>query len=165
MSGAFDEFYAANFASVVVQLRAATGDLAEAQDLAQEAFSRAWGRWDRLATYEDPVAWVRRVAWNLAVNRWRRARTAWSFLARQRAEHVDGPEPDRVALHEALRRLPIQQRRAVALFYLADLSTAQIAEDCAVPESTVRSWLHRARAALHEQLTDSKEEGDRGTVR
>jgi len=160
----FDDFYAANFASVVVQLRAATGDLAEAQDLAQEAFSRAWGRWEKLTAYEEPVAWVRRVAWNLAINRWRRTRTARSFLSRQRPEHVNGPEPDRVALHDALRRLPPQQRRAVALFYLADLTTAQIAQECGVPESTVRSWLHRARAALLELLTD-KEDGDRGTVR
>lgn len=163
-AGGFDDFYAANFTSVVVQLRAATGDLAEAQDLAQEAFSRAWGRWEKLTAYEDPVAWVRRVAWNLAVNRWRRTRTAWSFLSRQRPEHVDGPGPDRVALHDALRRLPPQQRRAVALFYLADLTTAQIAQESGVPESTVRSWLHRARAALLEQLTD-KEDGNRGPVR
>lgn len=165
MAGGFDEFYATNFATVVVQLRAATGDVAEAQDLAQEAFSRAWGRWDRIVTYDDPAAWVRRVAWNLAVSRWRRARTTWSFLAKQRPEHIEGPGPDRVALHDALRKLPLHQRRAVTLFYLADMSTGQIAEDCGVPESTVRSWLHRARASLLAQLADHQEEGDRGPVR
>src|SRR6201999_3006928 len=104
------------------------------------------------------------VAWNLAITRWRRAKTAWSFLARQRPQHVDGPGPDRVALHDALRALPAQQRRAVTLFYLADLTTAQIAQECAVPESTVRSWLHRARAALLKELTDPLEEARRGSV-
>jgi RNA polymerase sigma-70 factor (ECF subfamily) len=165
MSQDFDEFYAAHFAGLVVQLRAGLGDLAEAQDLAQEAFSRAWGHWDRLVDYDDPVAWVRRAAWNLVINHWRRRRTVLRFIARQRPEHAPGPGPDRIALSDALRRLPENQRRAVVLFYLADLSTAQIAQECGVPESTVRSWLHRARAALIQLLTDPAEEADRAPVR
>jgi RNA polymerase sigma-70 factor (ECF subfamily) len=164
LSGSFDDFYAAHFGPLVVQLRAGTGDLAEAQDVVQEAFCRAWGRWDQLTGYEDPVAWVRRVAWNLAISRWRRAGTALRFIARQRVEHVPGPDPDRVALTAALARLPVKQRRAVTLFYLADLSTSEIAEECGVPESTVRSWLHRARAALLKELTDPLEEVRRGSV-
>ena len=43
----------------------------ETQDLVQEAFIRAWKRWDRIRRYDDPVAWVRRVAWNLAMTRHR----------------------------------------------------------------------------------------------
>ncbi|GAA5194686.1 SigE family RNA polymerase sigma factor [Rugosimonospora acidiphila] len=164
MSGSFDEFYAAHFGPLVVQLQAGTGDFAEAQDVVQEAFCRAWGRWDRLIGYDDPVAWVRRVAWNLAISRWRRTRTALRFVARQRVESVAGPDPDRVALTAALARLPVKQRRAVALFYLADLSTNEIAQECGVPESTVRSWLHRARAALLKDLSDPVEEIQRGSV-
>jgi RNA polymerase sigma-70 factor (ECF subfamily) len=164
LSGSFDDFYAAHFGALVVQLRAGTGDLAEAQDVVQEAFCRAWGRWDQLIGYEDPVAWVRKVAWNLAISRWRRTRTALRFVARQRAEHVAGPDPDRVALSAALDRLPVKQRRAVTLFYLADLTTGEIAQECGVPESTVRSWLHRARATLLKELTDPLEEVRRGSV-
>jgi len=161
----FDEFYAAHYAGLVVQLHAGTRDLAEAQDFVQEAFARAWGRWDRLMEYDDPVAWVRKVAWNLAISRWRRTRTAVRYLARQRVEHAAGPGPDRVVLRAALARLPDNQRRAVTLFYLADLSIADIARECGVPDSTVRSWLHRARAALLEQLRDRAEEVPRGSVR
>ncbi|MET8123502.1 sigma factor [Micromonospora sp. NPDC005189] len=64
-------------------------------DLVQEAFCRAYARWDRLAGYEDPLAWVRKVAWNLGHNRWRRLRTAQTWLLRQRETHVAEPSPDR----------------------------------------------------------------------
>lgn len=150
----FDQLYHAHFRSLTVQLTAYCGDLTQAQDLVQEAFCRAFARWSTVSRYDDPVAWVRRVAWNLASSRWRRLRTAQLFLRRQREEHVPGPNPDRVALHAALALLPPNQRRAVVLHYLADLSVSQIAEQEAVPEGTVKSWLHRGRAALATQLTN-----------
>jgi RNA polymerase sigma-70 factor (ECF subfamily) len=165
VSTSFDEFYAAHFGALVVQVHAGIGNLTEAQDVVQEAFCRAWGRWEQLAGYDDPVAWVRRVAWNVAISRWRRSRTARRYLRRQRVEHAAGPGPERVALDAALARLPTRQRRAVVLYYLADLTTAEIAADCGVPESTVRSWLYRARAALLDQLSDPAEEVRRGPDR
>lgn len=165
MSTSFDDFYGVHFGALVTQLRAGTSDLAEAQDIVQEAFCRAWGRWDRLVEYDDPLAWVRRVAWNLAVSRWRRSRTALRFLAGQRPQYVPGPGPERIDLDAALARLPINQRRAVALHYLADLTTAEIAAECGVPDATVRSWLYRARAALLKELSSTAEEADRGYVR
>ncbi|MET8909784.1 SigE family RNA polymerase sigma factor [Micromonospora sp. NPDC004551] len=153
----FDGLYHAHFRSLTLQLAAYCGDLSQAQDLVQEAFCRAFARWSRVSRYDDPVAWVRRVAWNLATSRWRRLRTAQSWLHRQREEHVPGPGPDRVALTAALAQLPTVQRRAVVLHYLADLSVVQIAEQEGVPEGTVKSWLHRGRAALAAQLTTTNE--------
>ncbi len=146
----FHDFYEAHYADVSVQLYAYFNDRHEAQDIAQEAFCRALARWDKIAAYDDPVAWVRRVAWNLAVSRWRRAGTALRFLRRQRLEEPvqDGPAPDRVALFAALAKLPAAHRRAVVLYYLADLPVPEIAEREQVAEATVRSWLHRARTAL-----------------
>ncbi|MCZ7435286.1 SigE family RNA polymerase sigma factor [Micromonospora sp. WMMC241] len=156
----FDGLYHAHFRSLTVQLAAYCGDLSQAQDLVQEAFCRAFARWSRVSRYDDPVAWVRRVAWNLATSRWRRLRTAESWLHRQREEHVPGPGPDRVALTAALAQLPPTQRRAVVLHHLADLSVGQIAEQEGVPEGTVKSWLHRGRAALAAQLTTTNEVTD-----
>jgi RNA polymerase sigma-70 factor, ECF subfamily len=155
----FSEFYAAHYHSLAVQLFAHTGDLAEAQDLVQEAFCRALARWTELIGYDDPAAWVRRVAWNLATSRWRRVRTALAFARRQREEAVPGPGPDRVALVAALARLPERQRRAIVLRYLADLPVSVIAEELGVAEGTVKSWLHRARTTLAEQLVDAHPEG------
>lgn len=150
----FDEVYAASYTDLAVQLYAYFGDRQEAQDVAQEAFCRALARWDSIARYEDPVAWIRRVAWNLAVSRWRRARTALTFLRRQRTDEpqVAGPGPERVALLVALGKLPPAQRRAIVLHYLADLPVAEIAERERVAEGTVRSWLSRARATLAADL-------------
>lgn len=73
-SEAFDEFYLASRDRLVLQVAALTGDPAEALDHVQEAFIRAWTRWDRISTYDDPEGWVRRVARNQATSRWRRAR-------------------------------------------------------------------------------------------
>jgi RNA polymerase sigma-70 factor, ECF subfamily len=153
----FDDFYHAHFRSVATQLCAYVGDLGQAQDLTQEAFCRAFARWNKLVHYDDPVGWVRQVAWNLARSRWRRLRAARGFLIRQRPDHVPGPTPDRVAIGTALAMLPANQRRAVVLHYLADLSVAQIAAQEGVAEGTVKSWLHRGRAALAALLDDTNE--------
>ncbi|GII26112.1 SigE family RNA polymerase sigma factor [Planosporangium mesophilum] len=154
----FDAFYAARFERLVVQLYAYTGDMAQAQDVVQEAFARALPRWEKLSRYHDPTAWVRRVAWNLATSRWRQLRTFNAFARRQREEHVKGPTPDRVALTAALATLPPKLRRAVVLHYLSDMSVAEIAVQEGVADGTVKSWLHRGRAALAAALTDTQAE-------
>jgi RNA polymerase sigma-70 factor, ECF subfamily len=61
----FAECYAASFHGLAVQLYVYTGDLDVAHELVQEAFCRALARWPKLVAYDDPVAWVRRVAFNL----------------------------------------------------------------------------------------------------
>jgi RNA polymerase sigma-70 factor (sigma-E family) len=157
----FDEVYAAHYADLTVQLYAYFADRQEAQDVVQEAFCRALARWSAVSRYDDPVAWVRRVAWNLAVSRWRRAHTALLHLRRHRLvePQVDGPSPERVALFAALAELPARQRRAIVLHYLADLPVGDIARREGVAEGTVKSWLHRGRAALSARLRLTTEEG------
>jgi RNA polymerase sigma-70 factor, ECF subfamily len=155
-SGDIEAFYAANVNPLTLQLFAYTGNLAVAEDLVHEAFCRALPRWDSISSFDDPVAWVRRVAWNLANSRWRRLRAGRDFARRQREVVVAGPDPNRVALTVALAKLPANQRRAVVLHHLADLSTRQIAEQEGVAEGTVRVWLHRGRTALSALLDDSE---------
>jgi RNA polymerase sigma-70 factor (ECF subfamily) len=103
------------------------------------------------------VAWVRTVAWNMATSRWRRSRVALRHLVTQREQQVQAPNPDRVALTRALATLPANHRRAIVLYHLAGLSVGEVAAHEGVAEGTVRSWLHRARAALAAQLTDSQD--------
>jgi RNA polymerase sigma-70 factor (ECF subfamily) len=152
----FDEFYARTFPVLSSQLFAYLGDRAEAQDVVQEAFCRAFSRWKHISGYQDPVAWVRRVAWNLATSRFRRRRTAMNFLRRQREEHLQEPSPDRIVLVEALAKIPAQLRKAVVLHYIGDLTIAEIAAQEDVAEGTVKSWLSRGRAALGEQLAERR---------
>lgn len=156
----FAAFYATHFPSLCKQLYAYTGDRSEAQDLVQEAFSRSWARWGRIRGYEDPAAWVRSVAWRLAISRWRRARTALSFLAGQREEPmVPPPDPEHVALVAALATLPSKHRRAIVLHHLADIPIAEIAASERVADGTVKSWLHRGRAALATALSEPTLDG------
>src|SRR5215469_15080635 len=94
----FDEFYANAASRVVRHAFALTGDPAEAQDIAQEAFARAWQRWPAVSRCDSPEAWVRRVATNLAVSRWRKLRVARSAGAYRTAEqHSPEIGPDTVA--------------------------------------------------------------------
>lgn len=150
----FEAFYAANFQPLMLQLYAYTADLGQAQDAVQEAFSRAWPRWDRLVRYDSPAAWVRLVALNVARSRWRRLRAARAHARFHREVVAEGPGPDRVAL----ATLPENQRRALVLFHVADLSIADIADQEGVAPGTVKSWLHRGRTALAAVLTDSRTE-------
>jgi RNA polymerase sigma-70 factor (ECF subfamily) len=110
----FDGFYVGCHQRLVGQLFAMTGDLAEAEDVVQEAFVPAWDRRKQLAQADSPKAWVRTVAWRLAISRWRRARTALRTMRRHGTPSIgEPPNPDHVALISALRRLPAEQRRAI----------------------------------------------------
>ncbi|MFI7336162.1 SigE family RNA polymerase sigma factor [Micromonospora aurantiaca (nom. illeg.)] len=160
----FDAFYTATARRVVHHVYALCGDLAEAQDVTQEAYARAWQRWSTVGAYEDPEGWVRTVAWRLTANRWRGLRRWFAARARLgRETPAPGPNPDRVALLVALRRLPDAQRLVVVLHHLHDLPVAEIARTTGMPEGTVKSYLSRGRAALAVLLTDDKEEVDVGT--
>ncbi|MEV0897167.1 SigE family RNA polymerase sigma factor [Actinoplanes sp. NPDC049802] len=155
-SADFDAFYIATVRRVVLYLYAACGDRAEAQDLAQEAFARAWQHWSRISGYEDPEAWVRTVAWRLMANRWRGLRRWVAARARMgRADEATaGPTPDRVAVTGALQRLPVAQRQVIALHYLLDMPVSEIAASTGTPVGTVKVRLSRARAALSELLDE-----------
>ncbi|GIF19154.1 RNA polymerase sigma-70 factor (ECF subfamily) [Actinoplanes tereljensis] len=156
----FDAFYVAAVRRVVLYLYAACGDRAEAQDIAQEAFARAWQHWAKVGGYDDPEAWVRTVAWRLMANRWRGVRR-W-VAARTRmgpsVEVIGSPSPDRVAIVDALQRLPKGQRQAIALHYLLDMSVNDIAASTGIPAGTVKAQLSRARTALARLLDEHDQE-------
>jgi RNA polymerase sigma-70 factor (ECF subfamily) len=80
------------------------------------------------------------------------------FVARFRHEHAPPPSADRIALETALATLPPRLRRALVMHYLADMSVLEISAHEVVPVGTVKSWLHRGRAALAAALTDPREE-------
>jgi RNA polymerase sigma-70 factor (ECF subfamily) len=148
----FEEFYAANFHDLTVQLYAYRGSRADAQDVVQEACCRALARWPRLSQYDDPAGWVRRVAWNLATSNWRKTRRWSAWTPCTEPEVSAGPAPDHVDLVSALATLPLRQRQALVLHYLGDLSVDEIARTSRVPAGTVKSWMSRARTALSARL-------------
>jgi RNA polymerase sigma-70 factor (ECF subfamily) len=152
----FTSFYTASFPRLVGQLSAMTGDRAEAQDAVQEAFVRAWVRRGQIEAGQGAEAWVRVVAWRIAVSRWRRAREGVRLMVlAARPDSAAGPGPDRVAFVEALRRVPAEQRRALVLFHLVDLTVEQIAAETGVGPGTVKARLARGRAALAPHLRET----------
>ncbi|HEX2773816.1 MAG TPA: SigE family RNA polymerase sigma factor [Micromonosporaceae bacterium] len=149
----FEEFYRTTRHRVVTVLYALGGDLAEAQDAAQEAYVRAWQRWQRVSGYGDPEAWVRTVGYRLLINRWRKIRNGFAAYVRHGPEPAPAaPSENTVALVAALRRLPEEQRQAIVLHHMADLSVAEIAAQTETPAGTVKARLARGRRALAELL-------------
>jgi RNA polymerase sigma-70 factor (ECF subfamily) len=154
----FDELYRTHGGRLVVQLYAYTHDLLLAEDLVHEAFCRALGRWSRVGRYDDPVGWVRRVAWNLAVGDWRRARRDRGRAPQLVAEAAPGPTPDRVVLVQALANLPMGLRRAVIMYYLGDMTVAEIAAHEGATQTAIKQRLHWGRAALAGILVEPRPE-------
>lgn len=145
------EVYDVAYPRLVGQLTAVTGNRAEAEDVVQEAFVRALTH--RMARVDNPEAWVRTVAVNLARSRWRRAQRFIGLLPALVPEAAVA-SADHTPLMEALRELPAAQREAIALHHFADLPVVEVAETLGVPVGTVKARLSRARAALAVHLED-----------
>jgi RNA polymerase sigma-70 factor (ECF subfamily) len=145
----FDAFYRDTSRRLLRYAYGLTGDPAEAQDLVQEAYARAWQRRRRLAEYEDPEAWLRLVVNRLSADRWRRLGVRKQRAAAQApAPPAPPPSEDVVLLVTAMRTLPAAHRRALALYYLLDRSVTDIAAETGASTGTVKSWLARGRAGL-----------------
>lgn len=143
----FSEFYAATNRQATAQVFAMVGNWHEAQEAVQEAYARALGKWDKVSTYDEPLAWIRTVAYRISVSRWRKARRL-VFGGPEDGEGVPAPLENHVALVAALQQLPAAQREALVLHYLGDLPIAQIAAQLGVPEGTVKARLSRGRTAM-----------------
>jgi RNA polymerase sigma-70 factor (ECF subfamily) len=142
-----------SYASIVQSLTLASGDLAAAEDATQEAFAQAWVRWGRISRYDNPGAWVRRVAINKLRNAHRSRLRGEAAVQRMAYEVASAPpsEPES-DLTGALRRLPYKQRLCAVLFYVDGLSTAEVARAMGISQGSVSQHLNRARTALRAHL-------------
>ena len=159
MFGTFDldELFAASYQRLVVQLYALCGDVADAEDAVQEAFVTAIRKRHELTEVGNPEAWLRTVALNRLRSGWRH-----TSVVRRYQGSLPGPQApievglEHVAIVTALAQLHDSHRRVLVLHHLADLSTAQIAEELEIPEGTVKSRLARGRALLADLLKESE---------
>jgi RNA polymerase sigma-70 factor, ECF subfamily len=146
----FTAFFQGAYPRIVGQLRLLTGDLASAEDVAQEAFTRAASRWRQLARYDQPEAWVRKTAFRLAIDLLRRARLHRGLLERlgtRRQPDAELDPPDRAVI-EALQRLPLPLREVLVLHHCLDLPVETVAAQTGVSVGTVKSRLSRGRERL-----------------
>lgn len=149
----FEDFYLREFPAMVALAYAVTRSRLAAEDLAQEALTRAYHRWDRIAGYDNPGTWVRRVTINLSLNSARRiASEAKAMLRLGAPPSLSAPPEPHDDVWDAVARLPGKQRAAVALHYLEDRSVADVATMLGCSEPTARVHLHRGRAALQSML-------------
>jgi RNA polymerase sigma-70 factor, ECF subfamily len=158
----FEVFYEVHWARTVTVTGVLCRDMAIAEELAQEAFLRAYGRWKRVSSLDRPELWVQRVALNLAVSRFRRLQAETRALGRARADQRPAPaswsSPEVEEFWTALRSLPTKQAQVAALYYVDDLSVARIAELLGCADGTVKAHLHAARARLRVVLDHPRED-------
>lgn len=147
----FDTFCQENYPSVERLALFITGDRADAQEVAQETFVRAFSHWRKVSGLASPEAWSHRVAANLAISTARRARVRRAFVP-DRPQVVDGPEPLDAELMDALRELSPAQRAVVVLRFVEDFSVEQVATRLDKAPGTVRALTAQAMARLRSRL-------------
>jgi RNA polymerase sigma-70 factor (ECF subfamily) len=153
----------ARYATPAVNLAARMlNNRAQAEDLAQEAFVRAFAR---LATYDTRrsfASWFFQIVRNVTIDHLRRTRLDTVSLDQlDAAGHPVGiaeasASPDiqaeRAALARALdhglERIRPEYRAAIVLRYQEELTVSEIAEALGVPDGTVKTYLHRGRKEL-----------------
>jgi RNA polymerase sigma-70 factor (ECF subfamily) len=131
----------------------------DAEDVAQEAFARAYRHFRELRDRERFRAWLVRTAWRLAIDRWRSDRRR---AAREQVVHPAAPvvttedlavSTERAAhLWRAIDALPEKLRIVVVLSAIEGHDVREVASLLQLPEGTVKSRLFLARRGLAEKL-------------
>ncbi len=143
-----------------------TANDAQAEDIAQETFVKAYERFQELRGNAAAGGWLKTVATNLAINHWNRYRRRWRFFGDWGTDREDPgqapPDPPavetpigdvladecRASVEEALRRLPAHQRIPLVLFHFDDLSYDEIAARLSCSLAKVKTDIRRARLAM-----------------
>lgn len=146
------------------------GNPAEAEDVSQTVFLRAFQRFDEIGSSAAAAGWLRTVTRNACLNHLSRYRARWRFFSELGTAGADDSEYEaslvsdgsleaqmeqadqRVRLERALRRLPDHQRVPLVLYHFEDASYQEIAAALGVSLGKVKTDIHRGREALRKQL-------------
>jgi RNA polymerase sigma-70 factor (ECF subfamily) len=154
-------FYRAEFPHVVRTSYLIVHDRHRAEEIAQEAFIQLFTHWAKVSRYEQPGAWVRRVAIRIASRSAHRERVR-PELERGTADAAP-PEmvPQDVDLLNAIKQLPTRQRAAVALFYFEDRPLTEVAHILDCSHAAAKVHVFNARRGLAELLGEEVADADR----
>ena len=138
-----------------------TGDRDAADDLLQNTLAKVYRHWGRVASVEQPDAYVRRIMVNENNSRWRRFARRLDQAGSDVLEHTQAPAPagldraESLSLWQQVQTLPRQQRACVVLRYYEDLTEAQTAEILGCSVGTVKSHTSRALGALRTSMSEA----------
>ena len=148
-----------------------TGSAAQAEDIAQEVFIKAYASFDVLRASETAGGWLRTVARNLSLNYATRYRRRWRLFSEMGGDEDDSeadfqdslPAPDSpdeasgaqrsAVIEEALSGLPEHQRLPLVLYHFEEMPYEEIATRLKISLAKVKVDIHRGRAALAKALT------------
>jgi RNA polymerase sigma-70 factor, ECF subfamily len=149
---------------------------AEAEDVTQEVFLKAYERFGELRESPTAGGWLRTVTRNLSLNHLSRYRARWSFFsellgnragedeeipmefaAPENVEETLAAADRRMLVEQVLQKLPVAQRVPLVLFHMEGLSYEEIATKLGVSLSKVKTDIFRAREALRRKLAVTKE--------
>ena len=160
----FESFFRAHERAVYACLWRLTGDTQLARDLSQETFLRAWRHFVRVRAYEQPRAWLLRVATNLAFSARRRVhhiptRSTESMRDDETPAHSDATQAlaERDAIERALLALPANQRAALVLREVDGLSCAEIAATLGLSRDAAKMALFRGRESFRRHYLRQEE--------
>lgn len=148
------------------------GREADAEDVAQTVFMRAFERFGEIADNPAVAGWLKTVTTNLCLNHLKRYRTRWRLFSEVEREYAGPSLEDRIAritaapeerdevermeraerVERSLRGLPNHQRVPLVLFHFEERSYQDIADTLGISLSKVKSDIHRGREALKQAL-------------
>ena len=157
----FSSLFRAEYPSLVRAFFLLTADAGEAEEIAQEAFARAYERWDRVSRMASPAGYVYRIGLNLNRHRLRHlAVQARRALAMRRDPFSDERPELRIEIAEAIASLTRGQREAFMLVDWLGVSVEEAARILRLAPASVRSRVHRARRILRDRLDPQEERTD-----
>ena len=137
------------------------GNAEDAEDASQEIFLRAYTRLESFDRQRRFSTWLLSIGSNYCIDRLRRRRFSWLTLddavfalpSQERGPERTAIDHEQQAIvQRALQKLPEHYRMVTVLRYWSDLSYEEIAQATGLPESTIKTRLHRARHMLAEAL-------------
>jgi RNA polymerase sigma-70 factor (ECF subfamily) len=156
----FDSFFEAHYERTRRLLAVMLGDEAMAEESAQEAFARAFRDWADVSVMDRRSGWVLTVGLNHARDSLRRRKRAQRERWLGGSSTADDTSQRDLDLIDGLRKLPLRQRQAVVLRYLADLPLDEVATEMGCAVGTVKATLHKALAKLRIAYEETGETKD-----
>src|SRR6202048_2210810 len=146
-----------NYQNMVFSVAARiVGSVADAEDITQEGFIKAYDRFADLQQSQSIGGWLKTVATNLSINHLNRYRARWRFFSEEPVEiatEIERENDRQEMLELAIRKLPDAQRVSLVLFHFQDMSYEEIAAKLEVTLAKVKSDIHRGRETLKKLIT------------